>query len=674
MALSAHRREGFVFMWRILYLAPIMSSRSVCRLLLLFIFQVVSPLVWAQDSVTTYQLLDSVSQLRPDTATVSTLLAKGRLTTRYFDSRKQDNIFFLEAISLSQKLKYPRGLSMAYNELGTGKRNRSQYILAEDYHERAVKYAEEAKDTLLMAQSLNNTGVDCRRLDKLQKAFDLHLKALHLAEQIGNVKNICVATNSIGNIQLSEGKYEESIQRFKRALKLEEESNNPLGMAINYGNMGYAYQGLGKLDEAIGLYKNSLAINEKIKNPTGIVICYNALGSAYQEKKDYTAAMDYLRLALKVNDQVDDKVHIAESYMHIGKLYSVQNKHDDARKFFQQAIDLSVYWGFKSILMDTYKAMAADYKNSGDFQKSLEATDKSLLYKDSILDEKSTMALNQMQTIYDVDLKDNQIRTLEHDKMVSELRTKRNVVFIFALVAFLLMVTVGGFFYIRHRNLEENKQTLQLELRSLRSQMNPHFIFNSLSSIHRYIWSNNQEEASDYLTKFSKLMRLILDNTQHTFISLNKELESLRLYLNLESLRCNGIFEYNIHVADDINDDEVLIPPMILQPYVENAIWHGLVHKTTEQGKLDIFIKLSGRSLVCTISDNGIGRKKAMEIKARKGKVHNSVGMKVTEGRIDLIRKINNKDASVSVTDLENETGEAAGTTVTIVLPAEFIF
>jgi hypothetical protein len=324
--------------------------------------------------------------------------------------------------------------------------------------------------------------------------------------------------------------------------------------------------------------------------------------------------------------------------------------------------------------MEVYKALAADYKASGDFKRSLESMDTSLLYKDSILDEKSTLALAQTQAIYEVDRKDNQIKLLEHDKQLGELRTKRNVVYTLSMAGFVLMLAIGGFFYIRHRSLETKKQTLQLELRSLRAQMNPHFIFNSLSSIHRFIWSNNQEEASDYLTKFSRLMRMILDNTQYTFISLNKELESLRLYLELEKLRCNDVFEYRIIVAEDINEEEVLIPPMIIQPYVENAIWHGLVHKSGK-GLLEITVTLKGKTLSCTVTDNGIGRKKAIEIKEKKGQTHRSMGMKVTAGRIDLIRKINNtKEANVTITDLEDETGKPAGTQVKIILPVEFIF
>ncbi len=592
----------------------------------------------------------------------------------FFDDKNEENTFLQEAIVLGLRLRYARGLTHAYNEIGTSKRNKSQYLLAADYHDKAIKYAEETRDDRLIAISLNNAGVDNRRMDQLQKAFDYHFRALHAAEKVNDVRNICVAYNSIGNIELSTAKYMDAIGHFTKALALEEKNRNELGVAINLGNIGYAYQGLGKIDLAIEFYKRSLDVNRKLRNPTGMVICYNSLGAAYQEKKDYAQAMDALQKALAVNDKVADKVHMAESYLNIGKLLSKQGEHEEARKYIQQSIDLSLFWGFKSMLMEDYKALTADYKASGDFEKSLEAQDKSLLYKDSILDENSALVLAQTRAIYDVDRKDNQIKLLEHDKQLSELRTRRNIVYMLSTAGFLLMLAVGGFFYIRHRNLEANKHTLQLELRSLRAQMNPHFIFNSLSSIHRFIWSNNQEEASDYLTKFSRLMRMILDNTQHTFISLNKEVESLRLYLDLERLRCNGVFEYHINVAEDINDEEVMIPPMIIQPYVENAIWHGLVHKSGK-GVLDIDMLLKGRTLVCIVTDNGIGRKRAMEIKAKKGVTHSSMGMKVTEGRIDLIRKINNsRETNVTITDLEDEEGKPAGTQVMLTLPVELIF
>ncbi|WP_343670664.1 tetratricopeptide repeat protein [Chitinophaga sp.] len=649
-------------------------SKKIPYVLLFLILGIKADISFAQDSSLIYSTLDSARNLRGDTTKINWLLDKGKTFSRFFDKRKTENPFFQEAVTLAQHLKIARALFHVYNEIGTAKRNISEYILAADYHEKAIKYADETKDDHLRAIARNNTGVDYRRMDKPQKAFEYHFKALQLAEKVNDVRNICVAINSIGNINLSTEKYQDAISHFNKALVLERENKNNLGVAINLGNLGYAYQALGKLDLAIDYYKKSLAVNMQLDNAMGKAICYNALGDAYKEKKDYTQALESLNKALEVEVGVDDKVHIAESYLNIGKCFSLMGKHDDARKYFQKSINLSQHWRFNYLLQEAYKALAADYKASGDFRRSLESADTSLIYKDSILDEKAALELAQMQAIYEVDRKDNQIKMLEHDKQLNELRTRRNVVYMLSISGFLVMLAVGGFFYIRHRNLETKKQTLQLELRSLRAQMNPHFIFNSLSSIHRFIWSNNQEEASDYLTKFSRLMRMILDNTQYTFISLNKELESLRLYLDLEQLRCNNIFEYKITVADDINEEEVMIPPMIIQPYVENAIWHGLVHKSGK-GLLEIAVSLSDRTLTCQVTDNGIGRKKAMEIKEKKGQTHRSMGMKVTEGRIDLIRKINNtKEATVSITDLEDNDGKATGTMVTLVLPVEFIF
>ncbi len=645
--------------------------RSIFLLSLQLFFMVCAS---AQDSVRVFRTLDSIRALPNDTAKVIAYLSKSRAMYRYFDKGGRENPFLQEALALSGRLRYPKGLAEAYNDIGTSRRNKSQYILATEYHEKALKAAIESKNEHLIAVSHNNAGVDYRRREMLEKAFEHHFQALKIAEKINEPRALTVAINSIGNIYLSDAKYDAAIREFTRALELEEKGNNPLGVAINLGNLGYAYEGLNQLDKAIDYYERSLAVNQQLNNHTGMAICYTCLGTAYQKKGNMAAAMIYLQKALDANEQVEDKVHLAENYISIGRLLNEEGKLPEARKYIQQALDLGHKWTFNYILQEGYKAMADNFKRSGDFEKSFDNTQRSLQYKDSILEERTSTEFAQMKALHEVHQKDNQIKVLQQDQEINQLRIRRNLALVIALAGFLFMLIVGGFFYIRHRNLQANRQTLQLELRSLRSQMNPHFIFNSLNSIHRYIWSNNQEEASDYLTKFSKLMRMILDNSQHTFIPLNKELDSLRLYLDLEALRCNHMFDYQIIVDDEINEEEVLIPPMIIQPYVENAIWHGLVHRK-EKGKLDITVTLSGRILEVTVTDNGIGRKLAMEIREKKDRLHNSMGMKVTEGRIALIRKINNtKDANVEITDLHGPEGEAAGTKVRIVLPAEFLF
>ena len=165
---------------------------------------------------------------------------------------------------------------------------------------------------------------------------------------------------------------------------------------------------------------------------------------------------------------------------------------------------------------------------------------------------------------------------------------------------------------------ELHQQATELEMQALRAQMNPHFIFNSLNSINRFILQNNKAQASEYLTKFSRLVRLILQNSQAALISLESELESLRLYLELEAVRFDHHFEFKISVENDLDISALKVPPLIIQPYAENAIWHGLMHKE-ERGHLEIRIFQQQEILCCRINDDGIGRKKAAELKSKSG-------------------------------------------------------
>jgi LytS/YehU family sensor histidine kinase len=210
------------------------------------------------------------------------------------------------------------------------------------------------------------------------------------------------------------------------------------------------------------------------------------------------------------------------------------------------------------------------------------------------------------------------------------------------------------------------KLTNELEMEALRAQMNPHFIFNSLNSINMFILENNKLQASEYLSKFSRLIRLILQNSKEAFISLESELEALQLYLELESLRFDNKFEYKISVDEDIDTTTLKVPPLIIQPYAENAIWHGLMHKK-EKGHLEIKLYQQDEILFCKITDDGIGRKKAAELKS-KSSTHKSMGIKITENRIAMMQ-LNGDNKSVEIKDLVYADGSAAGTEVVLRIP-----
>jgi sensor histidine kinase YesM len=212
--------------------------------------------------------------------------------------------------------------------------------------------------------------------------------------------------------------------------------------------------------------------------------------------------------------------------------------------------------------------------------------------------------------------------------------------------------------------LSIEKQIFELEQKALRLQMNPHFMFNSLNAIQNFVLANDTDKAVNYLAKFSHLMRMILANSTASLITLKDELKSLTHYLDLEKLRFDDKFEYTIRRDPDIDEEFVEIPPMLFQPYVENAIIHGLIN-SPRQGLLEIILKRITRgTLLCIIRDNGIGREKATELRNESGIKRQPKGMIITQERIEIFNKQNRKNFSVKVTDLKDQHGEATGTQV----------
>lgn len=218
---------------------------------------------------------------------------------------------------------------------------------------------------------------------------------------------------------------------------------------------------------------------------------------------------------------------------------------------------------------------------------------------------------------------------------------------------------------VEKKMLEIEKQKFDLEQKALRLQMNPHFIFNSLNSIQSYIITQDTDMAVQYLGKFSQLMRLILANSSYKYISMKEEVRSIQYYLELEKLRFENKFEYKLTVDKNIDQEFIQIPPMIIQPYIENAIIHGLLHKPTK-GKLEIDFMLNKNSVLCTVFDNGVGRQKSMEIDKESGIKRKSRGLLITKARLEILNRQSDDPFSVLIDDLKDAKGKAVGTRVTL--------
>jgi len=211
-----------------------------------------------------------------------------------------------------------------------------------------------------------------------------------------------------------------------------------------------------------------------------------------------------------------------------------------------------------------------------------------------------------------------------------------------------------------------NKTLAELETKMLRSQMNPHFIFNSLNSVQKYIWENKEEDAAEYLARFAKLIRAILENSRMETVSLQEEINVMKLYIELEHRRSNAHFDYAIKVDESLQQDHVRLPPLLMQPFIENAIWHGLNKKSTK-GNLEINVMKKDDRLVCIIDDDGVGRQQKNEHMATENK---SLGLEITQQRIKRLMETTKQNASVVIED-KTENGISTGTRVILTLPLQ---
>ncbi|MEO7293904.1 MAG: histidine kinase, partial [Ginsengibacter sp.] len=301
--------------------------------------------------------------------------------------------------------------------------------------------------------------------------------------------------------------------------------------------------------------------------------------------------------------------------------------------------------------------------------KDFKIKDQQLLIKDQTLKEQTLLS----------EKKETQLALADKENKLKDQKLKQQSFIRNALIAGLFLLLVLGVLFFRtlawkrkneklesqKKQTELNQKATDLEMQALRAQMNPHFVFNCLSSINKFILKNESRDASDYLTRFSRLIRMVLTNSQLSMIPLNDEIEMLRLYLDMERLRFSNSFDYNIVYANTIEPETIYIPPMILQPFCENAIWHGLMHKDGK-GKLDLVVRTNNKYLECTITDNGIGRAKAAELKSKSGEKQKSFGLKITTERLALFNNEKVVNTFYNSEDVLDNKGNVAGTEVTL--------
>ncbi|MBM3436860.1 MAG: hypothetical protein FJY07_11660, partial [Bacteroidetes bacterium] len=372
-----------------------------------------------------------------------------------------------------------------------------------------------------------------------------------------------------------------------------------------------------------------------------------------------------------------DLYRIANISNSIADIYLEKNQPDSAFPHIQKGLAIAKKIDAKKLMADSFRFLSKYHTQKGNFRQTAEAQQELLTLKDSLFKMDMNEKVAEMQTRYETEKKQKEIELLKKDTEIKQLEIdkQKDQKLLFSSVAVILLIS-GIFVFTRYRLRQKNlrigleKKNLETEQKLLRTQMNPHFIFNSLNSVQGYISANNSFLAMTYLAKFAKLMRYILENSRKNMILLEDEVKALTLNMELERIRFKENFDFTVNVSEDLDASALFIPPMLIQPFIENAMKHGLRNKEGK-GMLEVNFEHAGRVIQCIVRDNGIGREAAEKLNKAKNPNHKSVGMEVTSERIAALRLQFREDIFINVTDLKNQDGTAAGTEVILRIPFE---
>ncbi len=588
----------------------------------------------------------------------------------------QDIDYLEQLIVFADENDYPIAKIYAFDILAIRYRDGKQIEKSIEYHKKAIKLSEEINNLEAQVVSLNMLGLCYRLISDIPNAIDYHQKALKLASSVKNASKshyttIGIAMNSVGKIYMELKQYKYAIEQFNSAVTLHEKINDITGLAITYASLGDAYAGLGKLDDAIKFYRKALEFNKTINSKVGRILCYDRIANIYITKKEYTQAFDAIETIYYETLILNEPKYLARIKATLGR---IQMFMDDLEA--SESNLLEAYKIYKALKIDRSKFaklciyLSEFYEKKKEIEKAYSYFKQGVEVSEKTVGQQNILYVGSLISKYDSQSKEIKIKQLETDAKEKEFESSRIRTVLIIILITLALLWVILYSVYRQGALNNDKKLLVLEQQALQAQMNPHFVFNALNSIKLYIINNEQRQAVYYLNKFSKLIRNILDTSRNKEVSLKEELETMELYVTIENIRFNNEIEYDFKVDETLNLETIKIPPLLLQPFLENSIWHGLSSKK-ENKKVSLMVEKDseGKAVLITITDTGIGREAAMQIKKTKSLNRKSVGIDLTEERLKTFSDNYIESSYIKYDDLKDEQGNPNGTAVVLRVP-----
>jgi len=541
-----------------------------------------------------------------------------------FNDKLDSSLSYAEkAISISEKVNWKKGRAEAYTGKAKVLKSLNKYEQAIEYYLKSASISKEMDEKDWMATAYYFTGQIYHDLGNYPVALDYYLQALRLNEQTNNQSDIARDLTYSGMLYAEIDDFDNALNSHLRALKIFEELKNKIWTTINLQAIAALYRNNNEFEKAIGYYHRVLdVLKGNIYSVYGI---YIEIGHVYNQQSDATPAnqpdtawqkaMDYYSKGLKTAEELDDSYGMGITLNGMGWLYLKKNNFKEAGSALNKALNLLLKEEKPEALRDCYLSLSKLDSIKGNWKSSYQYFRQYASINDSLFNKKKSHELARLQIKYETDKKQEEITVLNKDNELKNLRIKqqrKNILLIISSAIILLLGAGGGLLY---RNKRMKQQALQqigkAKLASLKSLMDKHFIFSSLHSIDTFLMNHDTEAASDYLVKFSKLIRTILEMSNQAEVTLEAEVSLCKSYLELEKIRFNYSFDYEFSIDPEIMPQYAQFPSMLLQPLVENAVKHGVGSLLAESSGSKGFIRISidkvKDNLVCTVTDNGKG-------------------------------------------------------------------
>jgi tetratricopeptide (TPR) repeat protein len=605
-------------------------------------------------------------------------------------------------------------MAMAMMNLGVSEIYRRNFSLAESILKNALTLFETAPVAhgVAWCNLWISQTMFCE--NKYPEAFHYFAIAEPILEKEGDWEGLGKAWAWVSFGYAAQGDYDSSLYYCNKSLEIREKMNDQVCVAASFTNMGHLYRMVGDKEDALDFFRQGITYanthNINYQNAywnymqEAMAIIYRllnqldssgfymqsalhidpmnqmtriTLGENYLAEKKYDSALNIFLSPIDKLTKNNSKWDLLRVLNDVSKAYSGKNENHLAIEFARKSLSISGEANLRPYMLENYLLLSKLFEKTGKKDSAYAYLQKYTSLKDSVAKNQFMFRLSRYKLNEEMNKQRELVASLDKDNKLKEAKLEQETRLKKTLATGLLLAILAGIFLYRHLNLKRKNDRLEneksnselklkaaeLEMQALRAQMNPHFIFNCLSSINRFILKSETEAASDYLTKFSRLIRIVLTNSKNKKITLEDELEMLKLYLDMERLRFKNSFSYNISFTNSIETDNIYVPPLLLQPFAENAIWHGLMNKEGN-GNLSINLNTEDDFLICTITDNGIGRKAATELKAWSTEKQKSMGLKITHERLALLNEFEQDKTFFEFEDLYDEMGKAAGTKV----------